>query len=334
MDKSAIEYKALTLLDLLGAPGSRLPAAARTALADERAQVWLGLPPAAKAGRELAAQANAARGQALLWLLREKPVRKGAQPAAGKSTAFTRPALEAWVQEMRMTFEGVPPQIEVLELVGPQGEPAVAVHVETDRAPFVVYQRAPAGKKARAERHTEVLWQEADVVRPIRRAELVRLVTPLRDLPEFEILLGELSFYKNVNRNLDPRNAYHWSLDATVYVAPKDEKRWILPMRRAGVVLECGSPAFTSEARQVNLSADRDGTAVTETDSALLVHGVGQFYLFASGSTSMEEPPLRAPMQLIFSLLPSGVTNAAVCAASLAVVPPKEDHQAGLWKLV
>lgn len=326
MDKSAIEYKALNLLDALGTSGQRLNEAARKALADERAMLWAGLPPAAKAARELAGQANTARGQTLLWLLRGKSKTKS------KPAPIPRAELEAWLQELRQTFEGIPPQIEVLEVVSSAGEPVIAMHVETDRAPFVIY--TTTARKPGAERATEVLWQEDGLSRPIRRAELVRMVTPLRDLPEFEILLGELSFYKNVNRMLDPRTAYHWSLDATVYVAPKDEKRWILPMRRSGVVLECVTPAFASEASQVNLSADRESTAITETDSALLVHGVGQFYLFASGSTSMEEPPLRAPMQLVFSLLPSGATNSAVCSTTLAVVPPKEDHQAGLWKLV
>jgi hypothetical protein len=327
MDKSAIEYKALTLLEALGAPGARPSPAARQALTEARAQVHLGLPPAAKAGRELAAQANTARGQALLWLIREKAAPKGRKPGS----PLSRAALETWLDELRASFEGIPPQIEFLDLAGPDGERLAALHIETDRAPFVVFQaRAAKGK----ERQTEVLWQEDGLVRPIRRAELVRLVTPLRELPEFEILQGELSFYKNANRKVDPRNAYLWSLDATVYVAPRDEKRWILPFRRAGVVLESAASAFSAEARQVNLSADREGTGITESDSALLVHGVGQFYLFASGGTSREDPPLASALRLTFSLTPTGSSNAAVCAAGLAVVPPKEDHQAGLWRLV
>ncbi len=118
-------------------------------------------------------------------------------------------------------FDGLAPRITGFNVPDrPQRScPAVvALQIETTRAPFVIRHGGTC----------EVPWLDAGdgTVRSAGRLELIRLLSPLEDLPQFEVLEAELTFYKNPHTGLASKAAFRWTLDGSLYVMPRAEVGW------------------------------------------------------------------------------------------------------------
>ncbi len=338
MDKNALEYRAVDYLQRLRRGKTHEPE-------DSQNLALPRLPKPVKAARRLAAMANAAQGEPLLWIIGAVPKDADGGEDSGEN-AIAVPGdkeLEDWLMEVRTVFEGVAPHVEKLPFQNEEGQPLLALHVETDRAPFVIYRGSSSKvrQKGNGEGHrpatvrTEIPWLDGEgEVRGIRRLELLRMITPLRSLPSLELISAELKFWENVNRNLDRRSTYYWSLDATVYVVPRENGRIVLPFRQCRVTIESREgTVFSSQADQVNLTADKADASVIQNETALMISGIGQFYLFASGTTPAEEPPLKFPLQAVLSVRPAAATQAAVFDTEMVPVPTIEENEQGRWSL-
>lgn len=269
--------------------------------------------------RRLAACANAARGRDILWLVgfdSTRPRAKGADPL---------PA-DAWIARISEHFEGIAPRISAIQ-VPINDKPRrvmVALQVETGRAPFVVRGSG---------RRLETPWFDAGAVRSARRLELVQMLSPLQELPAFEILEADLSVYKNPHVSAAARATFRWTLDAAVYVMPQADARVVIPLHRCrGTVLISGS-AFRNEATDVSLTADKNSPAIRITESAALIEGLGRFFIYCCGSTRDPDLLWQNPAELIFDCTPAGANRAAVAVAPLRPEPPLEANQTGRWKL-
>lgn len=278
---------------------------------------WRAWPkPSKGTARLLAACANAARGRDVLWLI--------GIDAKGARGAEQAPA-EAWIAQVSEHFEGIAPRIETL-LVPIREKPrraVVALRIETGRAPFVI---------RRAGGSLETPWFDAGV-RSARRLELVQMLSPLQELPAFEILEADLSVYRNPHVSAAARATFRWTLDAAVYVMPQGDTRVVIPLHRCrGTVAIAGSD-FRNEATDVNLTADKNSPAIRLTESAALIEGLGRFFVYCCGSTREPDLLWQNRAELIFDCTPAGGHRAAAAIASLRPEPPLEANQAGRWKL-
>ena len=315
-----LEYRALSLLEALAAGRTLVDADATAAVF----RAWPG--PPARAARLLAAHANAARGRDALWIIGVEANGRGPGADAAK--------FDAWLADTLPFFDGLAPRVTRLKvpLAPAEGKRparlAVALHIESNRAPFVVR----TGKRSSA---LEVPWTDpgSGVVRPAGRLELVKLLAPLQEVPQLEILEADLTFYKNPHSYTN-KTTFRWTLDGALYLVPRGDDRVVVPLHRCRGHLT-GSPGqpFAAVAADLNFTADKGSPSVRLTESALLVEGLGRVFLFCSGSTREPLLPLQRSLSFLLDLLPAGSERAATASTALRPAQVTEGNQAGRWKL-
>ncbi len=238
-----------------------------------------------------------------------------------------------WLAGLLPFFDGLAPRIISFNVpTGPRRgklppRQVVALHVETDRAPFVI-------RGARRAASTEVPWPDADGgVRSAGRIELVKLLSPLHDLPQLEILEAELTFYKNPHPSYASKATFRWTFDGSVYVMPRADDRVVVPLHRIRGGLATGRGDFSGQATEVNLTADKNSPAIRLTDTAALVEGLGRVFIYCSGSTTRQEIPTQDDMAFTVDLIPAGSDRAATASTTMRPAQVAEGNQAGRWKL-
>lgn len=314
-----LEYRTLTLLESLGAGRTLADADPQAALF----RTWPG--PPRRAARQLAAQANAARGRDVLWLVGVETTGtvRGADP--GK--------FDDWLAGLLPFFDGLAPRLTAFPIpAGPrQGKlppkSVVALQVETDRAPFVVRGGGLSGSM-------EVPWLDAGGrICSAGRLELIKLLSPLQDLPSLEILEAELTFYRNPHPTYASKATFRWTLDGSVYVMPQADTRVVFPLHRVRGGLTDATGNFSGPATEVNLTADKNSPAIRLTESAALVEGLGRVFVYCSGSTTRPEIPTGEEMTLTVDMVPAGSDRAATASKTMRPAQVAEGNQAGRWKL-
>ena len=323
-----LEFQALTMLDALKSG----PTLAESGSGRAHFATWPG--PPRRAARMLAAHANAARGRDLLWLIGVKTGKPGRNSTGHLHVAGARSTdFDPWLHRLLPFFDGLAPKVQAFVIpYGAHGKtPArqiVALQIQSARAPFVI-------RGAENSASLDVPWWDAttSLIRSAGRNELVKLLVPLQDLPQFEVLEAELTFYKNPHPTSGPKNLSRWTLDGSLYVIPQSEARAMVPLHRCSGSLHIPGSAFTTTAQDVNLTGDKLSGAVRVTESAVLIEGLGRVFIYCSGSTTAAEIPWHSPLTATFDLVPTGAERAAVATASLYPLPPLEANQAGRWKL-
>ena len=323
-----LEFQALTLLDALNA--GQESAGAKPD--HSHFASWPG--PPRRAARLLAAQANAARGRNVLWLVGVKTDDSGRHSTGRlRVTGAQLPQFDAWLQNLLPFFDGLAPKVRAFVIpYGAHGsvpaQSVIALQIETSRAPFVIRTTA-AGTTL------DVPWWDPATgqTRSAGRTELVKLLVPLQDLPQFEVLEAELTFYKNPHPSGAQKTLHRWTLDGSLYVIPQPETRAVIPLHRCSGSLRIPGSAFAAAAQDLSLTADKLSPAVRVTESAVLVEGLGRLFIYCCGSTTAAEIPWQSPMTATFDLIPAGAERAAVATASLHSEPATESNQAGRWKL-
>ena len=323
-----LEFQALALLEALSA-GQPSTSTDRDCA---HFASWPG--PPRRAARLLAAHANAARGRDVLWLIGVKTGAPGRNsPGRLRVPGAQLPSFDAWLQKLLPFFDGLAPKVRAFVIpYGATGSvPArsvVALQIETSRAPFVI-RTAAAGPTL------DVPWWDpaAGQTRSAGRTELIKLLVPLQDLPQFEVLEAELTFYKNPHSSGSQKTLHRWTLDGSLYVIPQPETRAVIPLHRCSGSLRIPGSAFAAAAQDLSLTPDKLSPAVRVTESAVLVEGLGRLFIYCCGSTTAAEIPWQSPMTVTFDLIPAGAERAAVATASLHSEPLTESNQAGRWKL-
>lgn len=273
----------------------------------------LQLPTGPAGARLLAGHANAARGRTLLWII-------GAG-TAGQRRKTSLEAVRAWFSDALNAFEAPTPEPELLPLQV-DGAELVLAHIPTARAPFVL--------RPRGSRPGEVAWFDAAAgkVRSATRLDLVRLVTPLAELPQFEILEAELTFYRNAQAR--SRTTFRWTLDASMYLLPRGQDRLILPLHRLRAELSVGD--WTGRAAEVHVTADRQSPSIRVTESAVLADGLGRFFFYCAGTTEREALAWDEPARFLAEFLPAGAELAALARGELPREAVLEANQVARWK--
>lgn len=168
-----------------------------------------------EAARRIAGHANAARGAEILWVVGLDSTR-GVIGARHEDLATWWPQVVSW-------FDGVAPDLEQ-DLVVPVDDSAVVgLLMSTAAVPFVV-RNPDKGPDL------EVPWREGTRIRAARREDLVRLLSPVRSRPSFEVLAAEVI--------LDARtNKATWVLTVVLYQDRPLESPAVIPYHRSRVTL-------------------------------------------------------------------------------------------------
>jgi len=177
------------------------------------------LPDALKAARQIAALANAARGERALWIvgLDEKGRRVVQDP--------NQPDLAAWWSQVSKRFDGITPEMDSLAIPTAHGLVTVLAF-ETDRSPYVVKTDGQGGV------NREVPWRNGTRTDTATRAQLLSLLVENATLPEFELIDPKLTAYERNTAGRNNLNDLLIELSFTAELFISATERAMLPKHR------------------------------------------------------------------------------------------------------
>ena len=227
MKTSAIEVWALKVLDALarGAP-----------VEDSRVELKKEWPQdASRAARQLAALANAARLEPVLWLV-------GVDEKGGVAGApYTE--LSNWFSSVAAHFDSVVPDMRSLNVIW-KDQSVAALCFDTTRAPYLVRNGA-FGKVSGDGVSWEIPWREAGSTRTARRNEILLMLSAAQRLPKIDLLSCEMLLVKEAK---DGKEEQSLTITGELYFVPKDETLLVFPFHKTLVDVELDSRPLGSAA--------------------------------------------------------------------------------------
>jgi hypothetical protein len=264
-----------------------------------------------QAARQLAGHANAAHGEDILWLI-------GADEKQGIVGA-TAQNLATWFSVLQAEFDAVAPPISDVNVPW-NGKTIVALHFETERAPFVV-RNVVHGNPQGGPVSRELPWREGTAVRSATRADVLRLLTPLARLPGVEWL--GLALWAS-----DIKGKAAWRLDAYLYVVPPPDGETVIAAHRCDLWFEMvGKIARTA---LTGLTFGSDSSLNKTSRSSLVISTPGLITLSAVCPDACPQIPAFDPVQVGVTVRPIHSESAIVFEQTLAHVPGRQDYL-GLW---
>lgn len=263
--------------------------------------------PAHKAARRLAAHANAARGDDILWVIGVND--DGTVCGAGREERAI------WWDQVVSRFDTRHPPMQDVAFDHADG-PLVALCFDTSESPFVI--RTGGNNPER-----EVPWREGTLTRSAYRHELLSLFEVAVPLPQMS-LLGPVVTATVVGSSLE------WVLSASLYVhADVERPTIVVPSDCTGEIssIELGvavalqdvvflRPAFAPVPQLVEIV---DGTAVFRRPASVGFR--------ARGSSSLPAEVVAAPTEDVtysISVTPRGSRGAVELRGSLPALAPME----------
>ncbi|MBL1077212.1 hypothetical protein JK358_22695 [Nocardia sp. 2] len=248
--------------------------------------------PKPEKARQLAAMANAAGGQPILWLIGLSEDRHLVVPLDS-----TDPA--TWWAQVRSRFaHDVCPDLSVLNVPTDHGR-VVCLQFETDRAPYLV--KTPGGTAT-----SEVPWRSGTSTRTATRNELLSLLKSATSVPELELLDGGANLQRRVHpRGPDELPDVEFTLRFAmhVYIDSEPGRQLLLPRHRWSMTVATPSGLdFTP--RRFRISCEDDAASstspggrthqpyplgATARSSGLYVHGADVVEITASKRFSRDE---------------------------------------------
>ena len=287
MKSSEIEYWAHQVMDRVDAGH---------AVEDGRVELKREWIQAEKAARQIAAHANAARGESILWLI-------GVDEKEGV-IGVGHEEFSNWFNSVVSCFDGLAPNCDDLN-VPRQGRTTTALVFDTTRAPFVV-KNPQHGKVAGDGIAFEVPWREGRKTRSARREELLRLLVPASHVPALEWLEAKLTIRETIPagekefplRGKDRR--FTWDLEARLYFEPVSELRLVIPFHRCEVQIQLPGQTEKRDAAELLLGPPNkmsvenrsfgfvpDSQTITSTGSELIIGGPGMLDLASVMNTDL-----------------------------------------------
>ncbi|NLI77753.1 MAG: hypothetical protein GX442_15125 [Candidatus Riflebacteria bacterium] len=274
-----------------------------------------------KAARRIAAHANTARGEPILWLI-------GVDEKQGVVGADFE-ELSRWYFQVRGCFdEHLAPDLVSLAVPW-EGMTVVALLFETDRAPFVIRTSA-IGPITH-----EVPWREANSTRSARRADLLKLLVPIQKTPKIDVLDGAVSLYKMHGRDKQAEH-FQWQLNVRLYIITYSSETVVIPFHTCKVAFRGEhspdeayfenitiTPPTTFHARE--LKEKVRSLTVSSTESEVLINTAGLVHLQGEITTT-EHPRLNREIRIKAMLTPHHSELPAVIQADFAPVAVGENE--------
>lgn len=279
-----------------------------------------------KAARRIAGHANASRGASILWLLGVDE-EKGVMGVEPKETSD-------WYSQITSRFDGLSPSLTYIHMPI-DGKTVVALLFDTRRLPFVVKNPAFGSEKGEAVSF-EVPWREGTKIRSAKRDELIRLLSPLQSLPEFEIMEANLIYREQ-------RGNHDLSLSATLYSVIDGERPVVIPFYR------CSASVIAPGASEILFSsfelqppyyfgfggepARNLSKTIEKTQDEIIMYGPGKLFVRASLEQEFSEFLFNEDLQVNISLAPVLFEHSISLAMFLSPSSTKEGDVKAAWKL-
>jgi hypothetical protein len=187
----------------------------RSPVEDSRVELKSGWIDPPKAARRIAAHANAAFGEPILWLI---GVGEDAKP-----TGLGAEELANWWPSVLSYLAPPHPSVSTLTVYWRE-HVVVALAIDTSRAPYL-WKNPAHGQPGGGPVEFEVPWREMTAVRTARHEDLIRLLVPQISLPLVEVIAAGLFLTGEAGsrENLPPAPGMkiRWSLHATLYFVPR-----------------------------------------------------------------------------------------------------------------
>ena len=194
----------------------------KSPIEDFRVELKSEWPQPQKAARQIAGHANAARGESILWLI-------GVDEDKGV-TGATHEELANWFVSIQAEFDGIAPSMIDIN-IPIDGKTIVALYFETDQAPYVV-KNPSFGKEKGGPISHETPWREGTSTRSARHSDLIKILIPIVNLPEIDILWGELVLKADQQKN------WFWELSIGAYITPQTGYPCVLPFHQCKAFFE------------------------------------------------------------------------------------------------
>ncbi|MCM1565318.1 MAG: ATP-binding protein [Dehalobacter sp.] len=263
---------------------------------DSRVEIKSQWIPAEKAARRIAAHANAARGQSILWII--------GLDEAGKIIGAAHEELANWYPQVASHFDGPTPTFTPLN-VYINNKVVVALFFETDRAPYVI----KCSGNGPSER--EIPWREGTRTRSARRDEIIRILAPLQKLPRLEIL--DAIAYGHFRPNKP--GVLNLLFKVTLYAETYQQETIVIPAHKCQGKFKLASPsgiwnplyAFQMETLDYSnhsIGISRNPTIIS-TGYELIINGPGRISLHTRGNIEYSENLGGSSIETIIELLPA-----------------------------
>lgn len=174
----------------------------------EAKSAWLN--DTKKAARIIAAMANAARGETILWII-------GLDEDGGRIVPLDSTDPADWWQRVESGFaDKTTPGMQLLQVETEHG-PVVALFFETDRAPYLVTTNGHGGVSK------EVPWRSATTTRTASRAELLSMLTESVAVPEIDLIWADVYTQQSTIAalgGLPEREVWGFSIELELFSMP------------------------------------------------------------------------------------------------------------------
>lgn len=278
---------------------------------DFRVELKALWPDPQKAARRLAAHANAAGGEPILWIIGLDEERGVVQ--------FDSSELANWRTQVEACFQGLGPAMQDLTVPTEDGL-LIALLFDTSRAPFVV-RNPEYGKASAGPVELEVPWREGTQVRSARRDDLLKILVPLEKLPFLEALSCYASVFHNkevdpfAGSEIDKNPHLSWSVSVTLYVTPRGIDRVVFPVHRARLTMHIDSDdnememerlSMRAPLRYVSRGVEPDSHTIASTHSEVIVDGPGRIEINGRFVEPVRELPITNKLHVKLNLTPAG----------------------------
>jgi len=292
-----LEYRVITILRNLEAG---LP------VEDNRVEmkaVWPDDPW--RAARRIAGHANAAGGDEILWII-------GTDEKARKVMGADHLEVSNWWRQVQSHFSEIAPSLTHLN-VPYEGVGVVALLINTERLPFIINNNKPGAVER------EVPWREGDATRSAKRSDLIQMLVPRAQTPDFQVLRGDLMALR------EPDEQINWNLKMHLYVRPRTNDRIVIPRHQCSVRMACLGwpysqsmsilmmlPPHKAQFRNVDAPNQPHSSVIESTPEELLIYGPGKITL-QTGITSSDLPVHSdANIDINVTMLPFGAEVPAI----------------------
>jgi hypothetical protein len=274
-----------------------------------------------KAARRIGGQANAARGEPVLWLI-------GIDEKAGMIVGAPFSEYANWYPTVEKEFDGIAPRCIPLNIRHKDGKVVVALLFETDRAPYVV--RNPVhGQPNGGPVSFEVPWRNGSRIDSARRADLFKLLTPVAKLPEVEVLAAGLWAHE-VKQPSAP-SYIAWRLDVYLFISPRSEGRVVIPAHRCeSSILPSEAGGYALPLSKFSFGSDTAGNIVSK--SAITVNMPGLVTITANYLQNGYALPLESEsVRVVGKARPIGADGSIDWSRELTRCFRERADYVGIW---
>lgn len=204
MTGAELEYRVLGILDTFSSTGRM-----EDTFVEYKAE-WI--EPAA-AARILAGQANAARGEDVLWII---GVDEKGQQIPGASPE----ELSNWWAQVQSSLTGEPPRLVCNRCIHYQNVSIVALLFSSHEAPYL-FKNPLFGNTKGEKVEREVPWREGNRTRSATHEDLIRILVPQISTPAVEVMEGSLHrSADSASNQTTTKPSWSWSLYLKLYMIP------------------------------------------------------------------------------------------------------------------